>query len=407
MSSKSIAKATILEDGKVVINNIDDGNRIYNKHCFGTPISGGGLEVNPLEGAYLLEKKRLSVSVNNKNIPFREYVKWLKQHSSLDFQSYIGYRDLKKRGFIVKFTFPFDFSLYPGGTNIRNKLSKMFVDIETERTTFVPGEIFQRVLKSRELRKDYYIQVIDEEGDLTYYRIRMFSPRGKVEPSRVDNPLEGAIFGHRIIVFNVVVPPEFLVREFYGQSQGTTHQFSFAEALYLMKKGAMKVKNVADEEGNEREGGRKDVEPESLMELAKKMDDCFDEKYAMYTDLKKRGMIVKTGFKYGAHFRAYVKDPQEVHADFLFHIISPDQRLSWSDISGRVRVAHGVRKKMVFGFFRDGVNGGKNGGIEIDRTRKINYMVVERVKPYSLNEKKLMKQKNKSLTNDENKHTLK
>lgn len=75
------------------------------------------------------------------------------------------------------------------------------------------------------------------------------------------------------------------------------------------------------------------------------------EIFRIYSDLVKRKLIVKTGFKYGTNFRAYTKDI-ESHADYLIHIHS--EREEWYKISRAVRVAHGVHKKMIFaGFFEN------------------------------------------------------
>ena len=69
----------------------------------------------------------------------------------------------------------------------------------------------------------------------------------------------------------------------------------------------------------------------------------------MYDDLRERGLVVKTGFKYGTHFRAYDQDPGREHARFLVHAVPRDHETSWPELSRAVRLAHGVRKELVFG----------------------------------------------------------
>jgi tRNA-intron endonuclease len=75
----------------------------------------------------------------------------------------------------------------------------------------------------------------------------------------------------------------------------------------------------------------------------------FDLRFKVYKDLRDRGMVVKTGFKYGTHFRAYDRDPDTEHAKFLIHAVPRDMETSWPELSRAVRLAHGVRKEMVFG----------------------------------------------------------
>lgn len=68
----------------------------------------------------------------------------------------------------------------------------------------------------------------------------------------------------------------------------------------------------------------------------------------VFKDLKERNLIVKTGFKFGAHFRAYAKKPDETHAEYLVHVVEKDFKSVWAEISRAVRLAHSVNKEIVF-----------------------------------------------------------
>jgi len=70
------------------------------------------------------------------------------------------------------------------------------------------------------------------------------------------------------------------------------------------------------------------------------------KRLAVFEDLKKRGLIVKTGFKFGSHFRAYTKSPDETHAEFLIHVVEKDFKSIWEEISRAVRLAHSVNKEI-------------------------------------------------------------
>jgi len=67
----------------------------------------------------------------------------------------------------------------------------------------------------------------------------------------------------------------------------------------------------------------------------------------VYRDLRSRGVVVKTGFKYGTHFRAYEGDPEKIHARYLVHSLPADYRGGWPEVSRAVRLAHGVKKHLV------------------------------------------------------------
>jgi tRNA-intron endonuclease len=123
----------------------------------------------------------------------------------------------------------------------------------------------------------------------------------------------------------------------YGNMTEEGLQISLIEALYLAEKGKIKIS----------ENG-KNI---SLDEMFKKIrnEDLFT-KYLVFSDLRNRGYIVKTGFKYGSEFRLYErgKSPGEGHSNFLVKVISEDHEIKVSDFSSYVRVAHGVNKKLLF-----------------------------------------------------------
>ena len=73
-----------------------------------------------------------------------------------------------------------------------------------------------------------------------------------------------------------------------------------------------------------------------------------DLRFNVFKDLKKRGLLVKTGFKFGAHFRAYTTKPDHTHAEYLIHVVDSDFKSSWAEISRAVRLAHSVNKEIVF-----------------------------------------------------------
>ncbi len=85
----------------------------------------------------------------------------------------------------------------------------------------------------------------------------------------------------------------------------------------------------------------------------------------MYEDLTARGIVAKTGFKYGAHFRAYEGDPERVHAKYLVHALPDGHRGMWPEVSRAVRLAHGVKKHLLFAVAGDDVR----------------YLRLERVRP--------------------------
>jgi tRNA-intron endonuclease len=80
----------------------------------------------------------------------------------------------------------------------------------------------------------------------------------------------------------------------------------------------------------------------------KKLQPDIEQRLMVFKDLKQRGLLVKTGFKFGAHFRAYTKQPDKTHAEYLIHVVEKGFTSIWAEISRAVRLAHSVNKEFVF-----------------------------------------------------------
>jgi len=68
----------------------------------------------------------------------------------------------------------------------------------------------------------------------------------------------------------------------------------------------------------------------------------------VFHDLKQRRLLVKTGFKFGTHFRVYTQQPDTTHAEYLVHIVEKGFTSIWAEISRGVRLAHSVNKDFIF-----------------------------------------------------------
>ncbi len=69
----------------------------------------------------------------------------------------------------------------------------------------------------------------------------------------------------------------------------------------------------------------------------------------VFRDLKNRGYIIKTGFKYGSEFRLYERgtSPGNGHSNYLVKVTTEKDNLPLKDLSSQVRVAHGVNKYLL------------------------------------------------------------
>lgn len=144
----------------------------------------------------------------------------------------------------------------------------------------------------------------------------------------------------------------------YGERDGGQLLLSPEEALYLIEKKELDV-----------DSGKKNIGYEELMKKFTKLDKDFGRKYLVFRDLKNRGFCVKTGFKFGSHYRVYARGekPGSGHAIWLIHCIPEEFVCDLSDISRAVRLAQNVRKKMIYAV--------------LDKEGDITYYKIERMTP--------------------------
>lgn len=330
-----------LKDNKVIIHDEKEASQIYNRGYHGKPQSGGGLELSLIEALYLFESERIIIKKKVRRQSFKQLIRHANKLTP-DFEiKYIVYRDLRQRGYVVKPDIsPLDFRVFPRGGVPSKDPSKFWVYAASERAIFNFEDMKKEIRRVLRARKKLLVGIVDEEGDLTYYQARLVKPKGKVKPKRFKIKSEALFLGDRVLIPDFETGETLHESEFFGKFIGEGLQLSLLETAYLMENNVITLKNASS--------GRS-INPEQFKRKARKIQPDFDVRLEIYNDLKSKGMIVKTGFKYGTHFRVYKGDPDTQHALYLVHAVLPDFKTAWPEISRAVRLAHGVKKEMLFG----------------------------------------------------------
>lgn len=132
----------------------------------------------------------------------------------------------------------------------------------------------------------------------------------------------------------------------YGDLQTSGQvQLSLIEALYLQsidKIEIMKNKTTS-------------FDFEGLLKKFKKIEKNIWTRFCVYRDLRDRGYTVKTALKFGADFRVYDKGikPGEDHSLWVVFAVQENESLTWADYSGKNRVAHSTKKRLMIGIVDD------------------------------------------------------
>jgi tRNA-intron endonuclease len=322
-----------LRDDEVVVGG-DARQRYYDSSGYGRPLGGQEVALSRVEAAYLLFKGDLD-SVGG--MGFREF---LSETGGEIATRFLVYADLRDRGFYLS---PAreqwvdaprsnsDFVVYPRGKGPWDDAILYRIRVVDERAD-VPAEQLG----------DVVLAVVDEESEITYLETDRADLRGSSETD-LPRDVPGTLLDDRVLVWE---PPEALhQRGFYGQplddrdesrNRPSALQLSLVEAAYLADEGVLSLDADAEtvrERGREVEGRR------------------FDRRLRVYRALRERGVVPKTGFKFGADFRTYA-DVESVdslgHSECLVRVLPADRVFSPRDLALDVRLAHGVRKRMIF-----------------------------------------------------------
>lgn len=89
------------------------------------------------------------------------------------------------------------------------------------------------------------------------------------------------------------------------------------------------------------------VSLKKLRQKAKQLYDEFEEKYAVYRDMRDSGLIVTPGIKFGCDFAVYKYGPGVEHAPYMVIVKSVGSDISATEIVKNGRLATTVRKRFI------------------------------------------------------------
>ena len=320
-----------LINNKIIVDKPKDVGRLYNKSHFGEPLSENKLELDLLEGVFLLEEDKIKIFRNKINVTFDELVKIAIQNIS-DFEiKYLVFKDLRNRGHAIKFCKEdkkINFYKIKNRSLIATFSERDYLDIDETK------KLLKTIKKDN---RELWFAIVDEEGDLTYYKVNLLDING-VNKECVYEKVKGVLLKNRVVIFDKEISKNLHEKEFYGKPFGKGLQLSLVEAFYLFEKGFVDIQT---------ESGKK-ISKEKLEQTILKLQPDFKSRLVVFKDLKKKGLIVKTGFKFGAHFRVYTSKPDDAHAEYLIHVIEKGFKSIWAEVSRAVRLAHSVNKEIVF-----------------------------------------------------------
>ncbi len=182
---------------------------------------------------------------------------------------------------------------------------------------------------------------------------------------------EGELIENRVIIWdpNAVILYD---ESGYGKPQPENNpqrlELDLIEAAFLMERNKLRV-------WVKENGEKKFLSLQEFMEIASKRMYSFLPQFIVYRDLRNRGFLVKTGFKFGSFFRLYdrgvklkrgPKAPHE-HTKAVVHAVAEESAFSLPEMSRAVRLAQNIRATMWWAV--------------VDKEGDVTYYEVKRITP--------------------------
>jgi tRNA-intron endonuclease len=326
-------------DGAVVVGG-DARQRYYDARGYGRPLGGNEVALSRVEAAHLLLRGDLATV---DGMGFRAFVAATADSNGADGGRpsfgvrFLVYADLRRRGFYlsparegwVDDPGGATFVVYPRGEGPAGDAVEYRVRAVGERTEVAAASLDGEVLA-----------VVDEESAVSYFETERFAPSGATDAA-LPSGVPADLLGDRVVAWD---PPADLHRAtFYGQPLGERDgvevdalQLSLLEGAYLAAREALAL----------------DAGYDGVVAAGRTVEgDRFDRRLRAYAALRERGVVPKTGYKFGADFRTYadVDDVADLgHSERLVRVVPAGHQFHPRDLALDVRLAGGVRKEMTF-----------------------------------------------------------
>ncbi|MBS3115330.1 tRNA-intron lyase [Candidatus Woesearchaeota archaeon] len=161
-----------LYGGNVLSEASNEARELYNKNRFGA-LKKDNVILSLFEAFYLIEKDRLAIKENNKELSEDSFLKKAKRQIKNFQVKYAVFKDLRDRGYIVKTALKFgaDFRVYDKGINPGEDHAKWIVFPVHESETMTWHEFSAKNRVAHSTKKKLLIGIVDDECDVTYYII--------------------------------------------------------------------------------------------------------------------------------------------------------------------------------------------------------------------------------------------
>lgn len=159
----------------IISSNSSEAYTFNEKSFFGEKV-GEKIQYTLSEALFLVEEGKMELFLGKKPIQKKELMKKLQRIDKRLEIKYPVFKDLRKKGYIVKTALKFggDFRVYEKGGGAEHSKWIVFVDYESKKLTWQEFSAKNRVAHST--NKRLLLAIVDEEGDVIYYEVKWIKP---------------------------------------------------------------------------------------------------------------------------------------------------------------------------------------------------------------------------------------
>jgi tRNA-intron endonuclease, archaea type len=166
------------EKENVITECSGEARIFYEKSRYGALLEDGRVQLTLIETYYLLEKKKITLLLNNKEISLDTFRKKCVKAEKNFWTRYAIFKDFRDRGYVIKTALKFgaDFRVYEKGINPGEDHAKWIVYPVKETGNMTWYEFAAKNRVAHSTKKRLLIGIVDEENSVTYYEIKWVKP---------------------------------------------------------------------------------------------------------------------------------------------------------------------------------------------------------------------------------------
>lgn len=175
---KNPIKALLIKD-VVIADEINETRELYDKTRYGEPQDNKTFQYSLHEAFYLLERGKFHIfDLKGKEIASKEFLKAAVKAEPDFWIRYCVYKDLRKRGYIIKTALKFgaDFRVYDRGVKPGEDHARWIVYPVSEASTLKWHGFTAMNRVAHSTKKRLMIGIVDSEGEVVYYECHWLRP---------------------------------------------------------------------------------------------------------------------------------------------------------------------------------------------------------------------------------------